>query len=347
MHSSSPPKSPVPGGELIAAAPGLPDRPASAGGELQGLAAEALAYADAAEAPATRRAYISAWRAFCTWCEAHGQSPLPASAGAVALYLTDRARELAVSSLMVHRAAIDAAHRAEDVPRPDSAFLRNTWAGLRRKRGRPPAKKRAISSADLRRAVKKSPPGLRGARDRAIVLVGFASALRRSELAAMAVDAAGEVAVVRCSFVGEGLEIAVDRAKGDQLGEGAIVAVPFGRHSDTCPVAALRSWLSAAGIASGPVFRRVSSRGKLGVQPIDGRTVARVVKQTALRAGLDPVAFAAHSLRRGMITEAAAAGGDPEAIQRHARHARWDTTRGYIEAGQRFGKKNAARRTGL
>jgi integrase len=314
---------------------------------VQGLAAAALAYAEAARPPATRRAYTSAWRVFCTWCEAHGQSSLPASAGAVALYLVDRAERLAVSSLMVHRAAIDAAHRDADLARPDSAALRKVWAGIRRTRGRPPAKKRAIGSADLRRALKKSPPGLRGARDRAIVLVGFASALRRSELAAMALDVGGETAVIRARFVPEGLEIAVDRGKGDQLGRGAIVAVPFGRHGDTCPVRALQSWLAAAGIARGPVFRGVSRSGKLGEGPINDRTVARVVKETALRAGLDPVAFAGHSLRRGMITEAAAAGGDHEAIQAHARHARWDTTRGYIEAAERFGRKNAARRTGL
>lgn len=324
--------------------PASPPCQASAGRDLRRLAAEALAYADASCAPATRRAYNSAWRAFTTWCATHGQAPLPAAPDAVALYLTDGAKRLKVSSLQLHKAAIDAVHRAADLAAPDSARLRNVWDGIRRDHSAPPVKKRALRAVDIRRAYNKIDiSGPAGARDRALILVGFASALRRGELAALSLD---ENAVVRCSFVADGLEISIARSKGDQFGAGATVAIPHGKSNATCPVAALRAWLELAQISDGPVFRAVDRVGRVGRDAISDRTVARLVKLAAERAGLDPNLFAGHSLRRGMITEAVAGGASPEKIQAHARHARWDTTRGYIEAAERF-KDNAAGKLGL
>jgi hypothetical protein len=258
MSDVAPPDSASPGREILPSGPAGTQGLASAGPVIQGLAVEALAYAEASDAPATRRAYNSAWRAFEAWCAQHGQQPMPASAGAVAMYLVAGARRLAVSSLMVHRAAIDEAHRALDHPRPDSAHLRKIWKGIRKTHGRPPAKKRALTAGDLRRALKATPATMAGARDRALILVGFASALRRSELAALTIGGG----LVSAHFVSEGLEIVIAKSKGDQLGAGATVPIPHGRQSGTCPVRALQDWLSAAGIVDGPVFRAVDRLGR-------------------------------------------------------------------------------------
>jgi site-specific recombinase XerD len=187
------------------------------------------------------------------------------------------------------------------------------------------------------------PTDLAGRRDRALILVGFASALRRSELAALSLD---ENAAVRCELVHAGLRITIARSKGDQHGAGAEIAVPEGRNYLTCPAHNLRAWLTAAAIESGPIFRPVDRFGRLGDAAICDRTVARVVKDFARLAGLDARIYAAHSLRRGMITDAAAAGASPASIQAHARHARWDTTRGYIEDATRF-SDSAAGKLGL
>jgi site-specific recombinase XerD len=318
---------------------------ASAGRDLRRLAAEALAYADASSAPATRRAYQSAWRAWSTWCDAHAQTSLPASADAVALYLIDGASRLKVSTLQLHRAAIDAAHRAADLAAPDSARLREVWDGIRRTHGEPATKKRALRVTDIRQALKNTPNDVAGLRDRALILVGFAAALRRSELAALFF---GQFKSHRnsVSFVDAGLEISIVRAKADQFGAGATIAIPFGQHRETCPVLALRAWLEAAKITDGPVFRAIDRHGRIGNEAISDRTVARIVKLSVKRAGLDAGIYGGHSLRRGMISEAIAGGAGHEPIQAHARHARWDTTRGYIEAENRF-RDNAAAKLGL
>lgn len=316
---------------------------ASAGEEIRRLAATALAYADASRAPATRRAYSSAWRAFSTWCEARGFSPLPASAELVALYLSDRAGALKVSTLALHRAAIEAAHCAHDLSPPDSAALREVWDGLRRTHGAPPAKKTAIRAADIRRAFARRPRSLAELRDRALILIGFASALRRSELAELSLDADARV---QARFADEGLEIIVLRSKGDPFGAGATIAVPFGARSSTCPVKALSAWLAAASIDAGPVFRLVDRAGHIGGVAVSDRFVARTIKRVAEQNGLDAGIYAGHSLRRGMITEAVLGGASPEAVQAHARHARWDTTRGYIEQASRF-YRSAAGKLGL
>jgi integrase len=173
--------------------------------------------------------------------------------------------------------------------------------------------------------------------------VGFAGALRRSELAAMTLDGA-DAGDVWARFVSGGLEVHLDRSKGDQIGSGAIVAIPYGRK--LCPVSALQAWLSAASITSGPVFRAIDRHGRIATTAITDKTVANVVKSACARVGLDPAVFGGHSLRSGLLTSAAEKGAAPEVLQAHARHAKFDTTSGYIQAGDRF-RRNAAGKVGL
>lgn len=171
-------------------------------------------------------------------------------------------------------------------------------AGIRRRLGAAPAQKAPVLVADLRAMVTALPDTVIGRRDRALVLVGWCGAFRRSELAALEV---GDLA-----FDDRGLVVTLRKSKTDQEGLGRKVPVPYGRSADTCPVRALRAWLEAAGITSGRVFRRVD-RGRVGAS-LTAHGVARVVKKLAGRVGLNVSDFSGHSLRAGLVTSAALAG---------------------------------------
>jgi integrase len=324
------------------------------------LVEAARAYADAGMADNTRRAYGADWRTFTSWCASVGASPLPAEPATIALYLTAHApgpgdrQGLAVSTLARHLAAIRRAHRDAGAAVPDSGPLRQVWSGIQRSHGRPPRKKRALVLGDLRRVVGKCPKTLAGARDRAILLLGFAAALRRSEVAAAVLDGPnmgqkcpkyGPNSTVRLAFVTGGLEVRLDRSKGDQLGDGAVVGVPYGK-TRLCPVSAVRAWLDQARITGGPVFRGIDRHGRLGSEPLSGGAIALIVKRACERADLDPSMFGGHSMRSGLITEAAANDVAPDVIMRQSRHAKFDTMRGYIQGAERF-KRNAAAKVGL
>jgi integrase len=178
--------------------------------------------------------------------------------------------------------------------------------------------------------------------------------MRRSELASLVVgDASGH----RVTFTDNGLLIELGKSKSDQEGEGAILGVPFGSHTETCPVRALRTWLEASGIVTGPVFRRVTRHGHIGSEAMTGHGIALAVKRAVFRAALadglskrEAYAVAdtvgGHSLRAGFVTAADAAGAPISKVMQQARHASFETTRGYIREADAF-RGNAASYLGL
>ena len=322
---------------------------------LASIVEKARAYGEAAKAPNTRRAYASDWQHFAAWCNEHGLASLPAPNGTVAAYLTAHAEVLKVSTLGRRLAAIRAAHlyAGKTLDLTGQAF-RDVWAGIRREHGTRPARKRPLVTADLRSVIAALPDNLLGMRDRALLLIGFASALRRSELASLVI---GDCPGHRVAFTDNGLLIELGRSKSDQEGSGLIIGIPFGSRVLTCPVRALRAWVEAAGITSGPVFRGVSRHGHIGSAAITGHGIALAVKQAVYRAALadghDEAAASAiaatvggHSLRAGFITAADAAGAPISKIMEQARHARFETTRGYIREADAF-RDNAASYLGL
>jgi len=336
----------MPGTDVVTTSPARDQVPAAAGPEVARLAAAAAAYADASMASNTRRAYQSDWRDFSSWCEARHLTPLPASADVVALYLTDRAGALKVSTLERKLAAIRAAHRRSDLPTPASAALDEIWSGIRRTHGRPPDQKRALLTDDLKRVIRRLPPGPAALRDKALLLLGFAGALRRSELAALELDAgAGIRGPLRVRFVPEGLEILIDRSKADQDGEGAVIGVPAGRTA-LCPVQALRAWLDEARIATGPIFRPIDRHGRLANRAMSGAAASEVVKRACARAKVDPDLIGGHSLRSGLVTQAILNDVAVPTIMQQTRHARVETVNRYVRVADRF-RKNAAAKVGL
>ena len=180
------------------------------------------------------------------------------------------------------------------------------------------------------------PPGLR---DRALLLVGFAGALRRSELAGIQVEHLEESQ--------RGWRLTLPRSKGDRHGRGVTVPLPYG-VTENCPVRALRRWLSAGGIASGPVFRRIwktPSRflapgqtptylvGEAAIQPV---TVARIVQARAAAAAFDPARMGGHSLKRGALTTGMDRGAHPTRLKQLGRHRSYAVLDEYLELGEPF-----------
>lgn len=192
--------------------------------------------------------------------------------------------------------------------------------------------------SQLRAASGALPASLLGKRDRALLLLGFAGAFRRSELAGLEVR--------DLAFAEDGLEVTLRRSKTDQEGKGSKKGIPYGSDPKTCPVRAVRAWLEASGIAEGPVFREVTRHGHVEAAPLSGRSIARVVKRSAEAAGLDPAGFSGHSLRAGLATAAAKAGKSTHAIMRQTGHKSADMVARYVREASLF-EDNAAAGIGL
>jgi len=291
-------------------------------------------YARATRAQNTMRAYRAAWRSFAQWCAAEGRSALPADPLTVADYLAHTAQTHKPSTLGIHTAAIRAAHRAAGHADPTAdERARAVLRGIRRVHGQPPAQRDPLTLDDLRAMVRACGDDLAGLRDKALLLVGFAAALRRSELVGL------DVEHVRLNGV---LRITIAKSKTDQEGQGITKTLPRLADQELCPVRALRAWLDAAGIASGPVFRAINRWGKLGAR-LSAYDVARIVKRRAEAAGLDARMLAGHSLRAGFATQAALAGLDPLAIAEVTGHKSLDVLRKYIRAAGRVQADAVAR----
>lgn len=300
----------------------------------------AAAYARSARSAATRRAYESDWAIFTAWCAAHGLAALPASPDVVAVFASDQATAgLNPATIGRRVAAIGHHHRAAGHPAPTAlptaGRLAEVLAGIRAEHGGARQRKAPADAAALRNMLAAiEGDGLRAMRDRAILAIGMAAALRRSEIVALAVDHVG--------IVPEGLRLTIARSKTDQAGQGAIIAIPEG--SRIRPKALLLAWMAAAGHRDGPLFRRLSRSDALTAAPMSDRAIARLVQQHAAAAGYDPTLFAGHSLRAGFLTEGAAQGATIFKLQEVSRHKSVQVLSDYVRnaelfkdhAGQRF-----------
>jgi integrase len=300
---------------------------------------QARKFIRASKAENTLRGYRSDWRDFVGWCEGHAVCPLPASPEVVASYIAECAGRLKVGTIQRRLNAIAEAHKAVGLESPAaSGMVRNTLKGIRRSLGTAPAQKAAALTDDIRAMVGVADDGLIGLRDRALILLGFAGAFRRSEVVGLD--------IADLAFGKDGLTVRLRRSKTDQSGEGRKIGVPYGSNPDTCPVRVLQSWLEATGITDGPVFRSINRHGQMLGTRLAAADVARVVKKLALRAGLDPVRYAGHSLRAGHATSAAIAGASERSIMNQTGHRSVQMVRRYIRDGSLF-RENSAAKLGL
>jgi site-specific recombinase XerD len=279
------------------------------------------------KAKATRRAYRSDFALFEEWCSGRGINALPATPESVAAFLAcEVERSIRPSTIGRRIAAIRYAHKLAGHAVPtDDERVRATVRGIRRTLGTAPRKKSPATAERIIAMALGTGDGLKGLRDRALLLLGFAGAFRRSELVALDCEDLEE-----CET---GLRVLIRRGKTDQEGQGAAIGIV--RGSIACPVAAVRAWREAAGIAAGPLFRSVRKGGKVGGQ-LTAQSVADIVKAHAERVGLDPALFAGHSLRAGFLTSAAKRGASVFKMMDVSRHRSVDALRGYIRDADIF-----------
>ncbi len=289
------------------------------------LSESAKKYARKSKADNTLRTYKTFWAEFENYAAQRGEPSLPASPETVIEYLVDLADAGAkVSTIAVKLAAIAWAHRTNAAPDPTVyEAVKAVMSGIRRDKRIAPQKKAAVTLDELRAMVKTLDTStLAGKRDKALLLVGFAGAFRRSELVGL------DVADLRLNGV---LKITIRQSKTDQEGAGQVKVIPSIADTDIDPVAAMRVWLDASGIKSGAVFRQIDRWGNMRESRLTSQSVALVVKGAAQSAELDWRAFSGHSLRSGFITEAAGAGVESRDIMSQTGHKSESVMRGYIQ----------------
>ena len=298
---------------------------------------KAQVYADAARAPTTHRVYAGAWGRWAQWCEEMRCSPLPAAPAAVAAYLAELARAgKSVATVKGALAAIAYFHRQAGLAldRNDRAIA-GVLAGIARTSSRPIRRAAALELDALREVVAGIAGGdVRELRDRALLLIGFFAALRRSELVALDV---GGMSGGR-SFVEiapEGLLVHVTGSKASAATQ--TVAIPR-RADELCATRVVERYLAATGLTHGPLFRPISKAGRLLDRRLDATGVRHIL---FARAGSKR--FSPHALRSGFITSAAKSGTPEHVIQRTSRHKSADVLRGYIRGSEAFSSLAAER----
>ena len=295
------------------------------------LAVQARDYARAAKAPSTLRAYAADWRHFVDWAAAHDLQALPASPETIALYLTALAGTHKPSTITRRLTSITKAHQANGLASAATVSelaVGETLKGIRRTLGTAQKQKTPLLTADLLQVLAHLPLGLAGTRDRALLLVGYAGALRRSELAGLNRE---DVA-----WAEEGAVLTLRRSKTDQEGQGRQVAIPRGAHAQTCPVRALRGWINQAEITEGALFRPVDRHGRLRGGRLHPDAVGAIVKRALSRARFHASQYGGHSLRAGFATQAAKNGTTAFDIMRQTGHRSVQTVSRYVREAQIF-----------
>lgn len=307
--------------------------------EIEELLGEISRYEKKSMAENTLRAYRSDWDDFRLWCRRKKLLALPARPDTVALYLSARARTHKVASLSRRLTVIGKLHRAagRDNPVSDERVVR-VWRGILREKSEAQSRRSPVLVTHLRKMLTNLPEGPAGVRDRALILFGFAGAMRRSELVALNV---GDL-----QLADEGFVVSLRRSKTDQTGKGRKIGIPYGEHTETCPVRSMLRWLELADIDRGPIFRKVNRHGRLEGERLCDRSVAIIIKRALKRAGVRSSNFSGHSLRAGLATAAAMAGVDERAIQNQTGHRSLKVLRTYIRDGSLF-RNNAAKKVGL
>ena len=324
-------------------------------GALDRLVETARDYARHAASENTLKAYAKDWAQFARWCRMRGADPLPPSPELIGLYIADlaapqgRSPALSVSSIERRLSGLTWAYaqRGQPLDRKDRHII-SVLAGIRRKHARPPVQKEAILPEDLRDMLATLPHDLRGLRDRAMLLIGFAGGLRRSEIVSLdhskddTPDSGGWAEIL------EGGVLLTLRGKTGWRE----VEIARGSSDQTCPVHALTQWLHYARIDFGPLFVAVSRNGlKATGARLSDKHVARLIKQTVEEAGLRPelskaerlALYSGHSLRAGLASSAEV---DERYIQKQLGHASAEMTRRYQRRRDRF-RVNLTKAAGL
>jgi integrase len=280
------------------------------------------------------------WSMFSAFCGQAGRTPLPTTSDTVSLYIThilDHGTTIKTARRRI--CAIAHYHRQAGFQSPCAApTVKTLLCGATRQRLEQPDQKEPLQIDQLRRIadILLQRDTAAAARDLAILVIGFASALRRSNIAALGLD--------DVEFRDEGVILTVHREKQDQEGVGRFIALPKGTDPRTCSATCLRAWLAQRGKLPGRLFTRLD-RGRVGL-PMDAEAIAKIVKRSVALIGLNPTRYGAHSLRAGFVTEAAENGVSDTLIASHTGHRSTQSLRFYYRR-RRLWTGNAASMIGL
>lgn len=303
-------------------------------------------YFENARAPATVVAYRSDITDFEIWAkvDAGGRTTLPASAETVARYITDlAARGLKAATINRRLTAISVMHKTAQLESPTTdQRVKDVLKGIRRQHGSYQEGAAPLLTSTIRRMILAMPDEpdkekKSSSRDAALLLVGYAGAFRRSEIASLRVE--------DMEFGDDGAVVLLRRSKTDQEGRGVRKGLPYGSRRETCPVRSLKAWIEVLGRDEGALFCRIDRHGNIG-DGISDRAICDVVKKRARDGGLDPRRYSGHSLRAGLATEAATAGATEKSIMRQGDWKSVDTVMRYVREGTIF-ENNAAANVGL
>jgi integrase len=289
------------------------------------IVARARELARGSKAAETRRSYRTSWTQWCAFCERLGYEPLGGDVRAVGLFMADLSRTKSLATVRTRLAAVSTAHRIAGVPLDTRAApIATVVEGFKREHGIRPLRQATPLLLDVlpRFLAAYETPMPANRRDKALLLAGFASALRRSELVALD--------VADLEFTDKGLVIHLRRSKMDQHGKGEMIAIHKGANTALCPVTALENWLALRTSAPGPLFTRLHKGGRVTFIRLRPQAVSLIVKRAVEAIGFDPQTFSGHSLRAGLATSAALAGADLHQIMTQTRHRSTDVARRYI-----------------
>jgi site-specific recombinase XerD len=293
-------------------------------------------YKEKSSADATKSAYASDWAVFTKWAMGLDLEVLPADSKTVRRYIThlaDIGRK--VSTIRRAMIAIRQHHKKNEFPIPTlSHDVLKTWQGIRREKGSKQNKAKALMLTSLKIVIDHTPNHTLGRRDAALILVGWAGALRRVEIV--------ELDREHIEFVPEGMIITIARSKTDQEGDGYLLGIPLAADNCYCPTRMMKRWLEWSSIDSGPLFPRIGSAGRhdhrhfSNTKRLTPRMVNHIIKRRMDRAGLDSTGYSGHSMRAGFVTTAIESGAPEGLVQIHTRHKSVSTLRDYVRRGSLF-----------
>jgi integrase len=271
----------------------------------------------------TEYGYSRDFHNFCVWCEQASRTSLPATSETLSLFVAHQLGQKKVTTVSRRVAAVSYVHVRAGHPSPADASVRQILRGARRLRCEQLRQMRPLSVEQLRQVAARltgngTPIAIRNS---AIVLTGFSSALRRSNLSMLLME--------DVTFCDEGFVILVRREKNDRRRVGRLVPVPYGTNEFTCPVRALKAWLAVRGMQNGPLFTRQNNNRRSDVEPLSCNSIGTIVKAAIDDIGVEGL-WGPHSLRAGLITECGIAGVSPLVIAAQSGHKSLDSLRDYF-----------------
>ena len=298
----------------------------------EGLSDKSMNSLSVTKANHTIDAYESDWNDFCDWCRYHHQKSYPAQPETIVNYINDLADYAKASTIRRRISAISENYNAsgDHVENPCRAWIvKEALIGLTRLKGTVQKGKTPIYWEEIEEMIHRMDlTSLQALRDRAVLLLGFMGAFRRSELAGLDVEDIKKYP--------QGIVVTIRHSKTDQTSAGQQIGIPYLSHSSMDCIHALQEWLTAADITSGPLFRSFLKNGKVSSRRLSDKSINLIVKKYAASIGINPEMYGAHSLRHGFATYAALQGVEERLIMKQTRHRSVEMVRRYINEADLF-----------